>query len=142
LTVKLTEQVLELHKGIDEVFILEESGGQFNVTEKSTRHENSKSPDGLGETQRKFTLAPAVILGAAARFEEEPEALKLVGILYQREGIMLSYLDESKLLQICTDPSSLYEAMRSVNELLPSLIKEHSLGRKAPDAVESAAKTE
>ena len=138
----MTEQVLKLHNGINEVFILEESGGQFNVTEKSTRHESSKSPDGIDATERKVTLAPAVILGAAAQFDEKPESLKLVGILYQHEGIMLSYLDESKLLEICTDPSSLCDAMRSVNELLPNLIKEHYLGRKATYAVESAAKAE
>ncbi len=139
---KLTEQVLELHDGIRQALVLEERTGHFIVTEKATKNEVSMSSYGLDETAENGALAPALILGAAAQFDKNPGSLKLVGILYRQGGIMLTYLDESKLLEIRTEPSSLYDAMRIVNEALPSLLKEHKIGGKTGGAIRSATDAE
>lgn len=141
-TVKLTEEILALHEGIREVLVLEERAGMFIVTEKAGKDDPQRSLDDLDGPVNNGPLAPAVILGAAAQFAKSPGALELVGILYNNEGVMLRYLDESKLLEICTDPPSLYDAMRIVNESLPKLVKEHEIGSKPGVAIKSATEAE
>jgi hypothetical protein len=140
--VKLTEKVLALHDGIRQVFILEERAGQFIAAEKASRKDVPGSPDILDGSVETAALAPALILGAAAQFDKNPGSLKLVGILYGNEGVMLTYLNESKLLEVRTEPSSLYDGMRAVNEALPSLIKEHENGGKIEGAIKSATEAE
>jgi hypothetical protein len=140
--VKLTDEVLALHDGIRQVLILEDRNGEFVVTEKATKYEISKSPYDLEEATENAKLAPALILGAAGQFQRIPGSLKLVGILYRNEGRMLTYLDEGRLLEIHTEPSSLYDAMRMVNETLPNLIKEHGIRTKGQGAIKSAAEAE
>lgn len=139
---KLTEKVLALHDGIRQVLILEERSGLFIVAEKATKNEVSSSPDTLDGTVETGALAPALILGAAAQFDKSPGSLKLVGILYRDEGIMLTYIDESKVLEICTEPSSLYDGMRAVNEALPGLVKQLETGGKTGGAIKSANEAE
>ena len=141
-TVKLTEEVLALHEGIREVLVLEEKAGMFIVTEKAGKDEAQRSLDDLDSPANNGPLAPAVILGAAAQFAKSPSSLELVAILYNDEGVMLTYLDDSKLLEICTDPPSLYDAMRIVNESLPKLVKEHEIGGKLGAAIMSATEAE
>jgi hypothetical protein len=140
--VKLTEKVLALHDGIRQVLVLEDRSGMFIVTEKATKNGASSTPYTLNGTVENGALAPALILGAAAQFGENPASLKLVGILYRDEGIMLTYIDESKVLEICTEPSSLYDGMRVVNEALPGLVKELEIGGKTEGAIKSASEAE
>jgi hypothetical protein len=141
-TVKLTEEVLALHEGIRQVLVLEERAGMFTVTERAGRDEAQRSLDDLHGLANNGALAPAVILGAAAQFAKSPGSMELVAILYNNEGVMLTYLDDSKLLEICTDPPSLYDVMRIVNESLPKLVKEHEIGGKFGAVIKSATEAE
>lgn len=133
----LTEQVLALHDGIREVFILEERAGHFIVAEEATRDKAGILSNSINEMTRNSTLAPALILGAAAQFTKTSGPLRLVGILYGDVGIMFAYLNENKLLAVSTEPSSFSNAMQLVNDALPGLIKELGIGRKTFGAVKS-----
>ena len=141
-TVKLTEEVLALHEGIRQVLVLEEKAGMFIVTEKAGVDEAQRSLDDLDSPVDNGPLAPAVILGAAAQFAKNPGSLELVAMLYNNEGVLLAYLDDSKLLEVCTDPPSLYDAMRIVKESLPKLVKEHELAGKFGATIKSATEAE
>ena len=141
-TVKLTEEVLALHEGIREVLVLEERAGMFVVTEKAGKDETQRSLDDLDGSMNNGPLAPAVILGAAAQFAKSPGSLELVAMLYNTEGVLLTYLDDSKLLEISTDPAILFDAMRIVNESLPKLVKEHELAGKYGATIKSATEAE
>ena len=132
---RLTEQILALHDGIREVFLLEERAGLFVVAEEATRDKASILSNSINEMTRNGTLAPAVILGAATQFSKTASSLRLVGILYGDVGIMFAYVNENKLLAISTEPSSFSNAMQLVNDALPGLIKE--IGRKTLGAVKS-----
>lgn len=135
----LTEQVLALHEGIREVYVLEERAGQFIVVEEAFRGHAATLPDEINEPTRNGALAPALILGAATQFSKTPGSLRTVGMLYTDVGIMLAYVDEDKLLTISTEPSSFSNAMQLVNDALPGLIKELETERKVPGAVKSVA---
>jgi hypothetical protein len=132
---RLTEQVLALHDGIREVFLLEERAGLFVVAEEATRDKAAILSNSINEMTRNGTLAPAVILGAATQFSKTASSLRLVGILYGDVGIMFAYVNENKLLAISTEPSSFSNAMQLVNDALPGLIKE--IERKTLGAVKS-----
>lgn len=133
---KLTEEVLALHDGIRDVFILEEKGGQFVVAEEASRNTTARLSNFINES-RNATLAPALILGAASQLSKTPGSLELVGILYNDVGIMFAYVSEDKLLAISTEPSTFSSAMQLVSEALPDLIKESQFGRKVLGAVKS-----
>ena len=68
-------------------------------------------------------LIPVAILGGAGQFTGEPDSLKLVGILYQKGGVIFTHLDEKKLLALSTSPESLYSVMEKVNDTLPGILE-------------------
>ena len=138
----MTEEVLALHEGIRQVLVLEERAGMFIVTEKAGRDETQRSLDDLDGPTNNGALAPAVILGAASQFAKSPGSLELVALLYNNEGVILRYLNDTKLLEIITDPPSLYDAMRIVNESLPKLAKEHEIGGNTGATIKSATEAE
>jgi hypothetical protein len=133
----LAEKVLALHEGIREVFILEERAGQFVVVEEATRDKPAILSNDLSAVTKGVEIAPALILGAAAQYSKTPGSLRTVGMLYTDLGIILAYLDESKLLSISTEPSSFSAAMQQVNDALPGLIKELETVGKGPSGVKS-----
>lgn len=141
--VKLADDVLALHDGIREVLILEERAGQHVIIEEAVR--DSVSQDLLGgrlvEVHGGVSLAPNIILGAAEQFGGDPGGLKLVGILYKRNGVILCNLSETRLLAISTSPDSFHSVMVIVNKSLPRLIEEAGV-RLKEGAVRSAAVAE
>ena len=80
---------------------------------------------------------PPLILGAAAQMSKIPGSMRLVGIVYENVGIMLAYFGEDKLLAISAEPSIFFNAMQTVNDALPDLIRELQIGRKTIGAVKS-----
>ena len=138
---KLAEDVLALHDGIREVLILEERAGQFVVTEEAARDDTSLLADRMNEASRNAPLAPTIILGAASQFGGEPGALRIVGMLYRKGGIMFSHLDENRVLAISTSPESFSDVVEVVNKSLPRLREEFESRGKA-GAVRSAAVAE
>ncbi len=138
----LTDQVLALHEGIAEAFILEEKAGHLIVLEESSRDKAATLSNIIGETTENAALGPALILGAATQFSKIPGSLRLVGILYGDAGIILTYIGENKVLAISTETSSFPGTMQLVNDALPSLIKELEAEGKPYGAVKSAAEAE
>lgn len=132
---RLTEQVLALHEGIREVFILKDRDGLFVVAEEATRDTGGILSSRINEADGRLT--PALILGAAAQMSKIPGSMRLVGIVYENVGIMLAYFGEDKLLAISAEPSIFFNAMQTVNDALPGLIRELQIGRKTIGAVKS-----
>lgn len=133
----LAEQVLALHVGIREVFILEERGGHFIVSEEAASRGAANSSGTINQLTADAMLAPQLILGAAGRFSKSPKSLRLVGLLYEQEGILFTYLNEDRLLAITTEPASFSEVMQLVNDALPGLVKQLDVGSRAVGAVKS-----
>src|SRR5208283_4527132 len=136
----LARRVLALHEGIREVFVLEEGAGQYVVVEKATRGGLSLLSECLHEVRKHAHLIPALILGGADQFTGDPNGLKLMGILYQKGGVIFTHLGEKKLLALSTSTESLYSVMEKVNGSLPGLL-EHESGERAP-VVKSAAEAD
>ncbi|MGA2783791.1 MAG: hypothetical protein ABSF09_03730 [Candidatus Bathyarchaeia archaeon] len=136
----LARSVLALHEGIREVFVLEEEAGEYVVVEEATRGGVSLLSESLHVVRKHAHLIPAVILGGAAQFTGDPSSLKLMGILYQKGGVIFTHLGEKKLLALSTSPESLYSVMEKVNGSLPGLLEWES-GERAP-VVKSAAEAE
>jgi hypothetical protein len=139
---RFAEEILALHEGIREVFILEERGGRFLVTDEAVRGDTKVLSDKIDFAEPNAPLAPAIILGAATQFGGEPTPPRVVGMLYHKAGIIFSQLGENRLLALSTLPASLYDAMETLSGALPSLVGEHTLGAKAEIAVKSAADAE
>jgi hypothetical protein len=139
---KLADDVLALHDGIREVLILEERSGQRVIVEEAARNGTSQLlSTRLEEVSGSVPLAPNIILGAAEQFGGEPGALKLVGMLYKKNGMILCSLTESRLLAVSTTPESFHSVMEVMNKSLPRLKEESSL-RLKEGAVRSAAVAE
>src|SRR5208282_3060506 len=136
----LARSVLALHEGIREVFVLEEGAGQYVVVEKATRGGLSLLSESLHEVRKHAHLIPALILGGATQFTDDPNSLKLMGILYQNGGVIFTRLSEKKLLALSTSTESLYSVMEKVNGSLPGLLEQES-GERAP-VVKSAAEAD
>jgi hypothetical protein len=139
---RLAEEVLALHDGIREVFILEERGGRFLVTDEAARGDTKMLSSKIDLVGLNAPLAPAVILGAATQFGGEPAPPSVIGILYNKGGIVFSQLEENRLLAVSTSPAGLYNVMETLNGALPGLIGEHAFGAKAESVVKSAADAE
>jgi hypothetical protein len=126
---RLAKDAFALHDGILEVFVLERRPGQYAVVEEATRSTALLSVT-FHEVRKHVQMVPAVILGGAGQFTGEPDSLKLVGILYQKCGVIFTHLDEKKLLVLSTSPECLYNVMEKVNDALPRLL-EHVHGEGA-----------
>jgi hypothetical protein len=137
----LARSVLAVHDGVREVFVLEERPGQYVVVDEAKRDGGvSLLLESMHDVRRHAYLIPAAILGAAAQFTGQPNSLKLVGILYGNGGVILTRLNETKLLALSTTPESLYGVMEKLHGALPGLL-ERELGGKA-GGVKSAAEAE
>ncbi len=135
--VTLTQEVLALHQGIDEAYILEERAGRLTVIQEAARDQANTLSIIIDETTESTALGPALIMGAATQFRKTQGSLRLVGILYMDLGIILAHFGENKLLAISTETSSLGDAMKLLNEQLPSLIRKSETVTKNFGAVRS-----
>lgn len=86
-------------------------------------------------------MAPSIILGAATQFGGESEAFKLAGMLYDKEGVLFSYLNENRLLAVSTSTESFYTVMQVVDDFLQRLKEQQALLKKDV-SVRSAAVAE
>ena len=78
----LTQDILSLHQGIGEAFILEERAGRFVVVEKTARDNAEKLSNIIDESTESSSLGLWLITGAAAQFRKTQGSPRLVGILY------------------------------------------------------------
>lgn len=133
----LTQDILALHQGIDEAFILEERAGRFAVVEKAARDNAEKLSNIIDQTTESTSLGLWLITGAAAQFRKTQGPLRLVGILYGDLGLILTNISEDKLLAVSTETSSLGDAMILVSDQLPGLMKKSEAAAKNLIAVKS-----
>ncbi|MGD0690619.1 MAG: hypothetical protein ABSA50_12755 [Candidatus Bathyarchaeia archaeon] len=133
----LTQDILALHQGIDEAFILEERAGRFAVVEEAARDNAEKLSNIIDEMTESASLGLWLITGAAAQFRKTQESLGLVGILYGDLGLILTNISEDKLLAVSTETSSLGDAMILVSDQLPGLMKKSETAAKNLSAVKS-----
>lgn len=119
---KFAEEVLALHEGIREVFILEERSGRFITTDRAVREGDRILSGNIDLAESNAALAPAVILGAASQFVGESVPPKLVGILYNKGGVVFCHLDENRVLALSTSPESLHNVMQTLRDSLPGLV--------------------
>jgi hypothetical protein len=133
----LTQDILALHQGIDEAFILEERAGRFAVVEEAARDNAEKLSNIIDEMTESTSLGLWLITGAAAQFRKTQESLRLVGILYGDLGLILTNISEDKLLAVSTETSSLGDAMILVSDQLPGLMKKSETAAKNLSAVKS-----
>ena len=138
----LTQDILALHHGIGEAFLLEERAGRFVVVEKAAKGYSEELSNILNETTESTSLGLWLITGAAAQFCKTQGPLGLVGILYGDLGLILMNISEDKLLAVSTETSSLGDAMILVDDQLPSLMKKSEEIAKNHSAVKSVVEAE
>jgi len=133
----LTQDILALHHGIDEAFILEERAGRFAVVEKAARGYAEGLSNIINNTTESSSLGLWLITGAAAQFRKTQGPLGLVGILYGDLGLILMNISEDRVLAVSTEPSSLGDAMILMDDQLPGLMKKSEIPAKNLRAVKS-----
>ena len=138
----LTQDILALHHGIDEAFILEERGGRFTVIEKAAKGYAEGLSNIINETTESSSLGLWLITGAAAQFRKTQGPLGLVGILYGDLGLILMNISEDRLLAVSTETSSLGDAMILMDDQLPGLMKKSEIPAKNLRAVKSVVRAE
>jgi hypothetical protein len=134
----LTQDILALHHGINEAFILEAREGRFTVMERGARDYAGELSNILNETTESSSLGLWVITGAAERFCKTQGPLELVGILYGDLGLILTNISEDKLLAVSTENSSLGDVMVLMEDQLPGLVKKSEIGAKTLSEVVEA----
>lgn len=132
----LTQDILALHHGIEEAFILEAREGRFTVLEKAARDYAEELSNIINETYESTSLGLWVITGAAAQFCKTQGPL--VGILYGDMGLILTNISEDKMLAVSTETSSLGAAMVLMDDQLPGLLKRSEIGAKNLSAIVEA----
>lgn len=138
----LTQDILAIHHGIDEAFILETRAGRFVVVEKAARGYAEELSNIINETTESTSLGLWLITGAAAQFRKPQGPLGLVGILYGDLGLILTDISEDKLLAVSTETSSLGDAMILIDDQLPGLMKKSENAAKNLSAVKSVVEAE
>jgi hypothetical protein len=120
---RLADSILALHEQILEVYVLEERDGQNVVIDEASKSGASLLADGMNQMGRNAPLSPSIILGAASQILQGSRPTKLVGILYLGGGVVLSPIDENRVLIASTTPSSLFEVMERITEFLPRITR-------------------
>ena len=136
----LADHVLALHKDIHEVLILEDKAGECVVVGEASREGVTLLANNMNIANKQRLLAPMVILGSANQFGGQQS--KLVGIEYEKAGLVLAPLNENKLLALSTKAESLRDVWQAISAALPQL-KQHA--HEIPialEAVTSAAEAE
>jgi hypothetical protein len=117
--VALADHVLALHKDIHEVLILEDKAGEYVVVGEASREGITLLADNMNVANRQRLLAPMIILGSASQLGGQQS--KLVGIEYEKAGLVLVPFNENKLLALSTRAESLRDVWQTVSAALPEL---------------------
>jgi len=136
----LADQVLALHRDIQEVFILEDRGGEHVVIAEASRSSMRVLADCMDTAAKRGIFAPMMILGAAGQFSGMPT--RLVGLGYDNVGIVFAPIDETRSLALSTGANSLHEVMRVTSEALPRLRELAMEDREKIRAITSAVQAE
>ena len=116
----LADRVLALHKDIHEVFIIEDRAGNQVAVGEASRKGFTLLADSMNVASKHGLLAPMIILGSASQFCGGQQS-RLVGIEYEKAGLVLAPFNENKLLALSTKPESLRDVMQTISEALPQL---------------------
>lgn len=116
---KLADHILTLHKDIHEVFILEEREGSSVVVGAASRKGVTLLADRIKLSSDQGVLAPLIIFGSATQFGGQETSL--VGIQYEKAGLVLVQFNENRLLALSTTPESLPDVMDATRAGLPQL---------------------
>lgn len=116
---KLADHILTLHKDIHEVFILEEREGSNVVIGGASRKGLTLLADRINLSSDQGVLAPLIIFGSATQFGGQETSL--VGIEYEKAGLVLVQFNENRVLALSTSPESLPDVMDATRAALPQL---------------------
>jgi hypothetical protein len=115
----LADYILALHNDIHEVLILEERAGEYVVIGEASRKGLTLLADNLNIASKQRLLAPTIMLGIASQLGGQQS--KLVGIEYERAGLVFAPLNENKLLALSTIAESLRDVSQTISAALPQL---------------------
>jgi hypothetical protein len=135
----LADRVLGLHEDICEVYVLEDRAGEHVVVEEAYRKGVTLLANSISGSGMHGLLAPMIIIGSTSQFGGQQS--KLVGVEYEKAGLILAPLDENKLLALSTKVESLHDVMQTVSKALLK-IKEDAQVPTGAGAVASAAQAE
>jgi hypothetical protein len=115
----LADQILALHTGIHEAFIIEEKAGDHEIVDEASRAGITLLADRINEVSGERLIAPIILLGTATQFAGQES--KIIGIEYENAGLVLASLSDNKLLLLSTKLESLNDAMHTISTALPQL---------------------
>ena len=130
--------VLALHEGIIEAFIVEEHSGDHVVVDHASRS-NSMSLRTLWAKHEQLLL-PELILGAATQFRRGLSPPKVVGISYGDMGVLFCHIPDNQTLVVATRPDTLSQVMELAEEYVQDLPE--SKERMESNLVRSAIEAE
>jgi hypothetical protein len=121
----LAGEVLALHEAVRQVMVIENRAGELHVADQAARN-GPDLPNALNEHERDAMLvAPTIILGAASQMGNVQRSgeLRIVGMLYERLGMVCVPLSHDSYLMAATSKESFHEFMNSLQQTLPSLLQ-------------------
>ena len=134
----LANDVLALHEGIIEAFIVEERSGEHVVIEHATK-DNSTHTISLTAKHDQLVL-PELILGVAAQFRRGLFPPKVVGVSYGDIGVLFCHLTEQQVLVVTAYSESLSKVMALTEEYVQRLAGRE--GSVSPNLIKSALEAE
>lgn len=135
----LAGEVLALHPGIREAFVVENRAGELHVADEATRNGNS-ALDLVSEREREiFVAAPTVVLGAASQVGNVEKAgrIRLVGLLYEQRGSLCVPIKEGSYLMVTTATETFLDVVKSLRDALPGIMRDRDFVSESP-AISSA----
>jgi hypothetical protein len=106
--------VLALHEGIIEAFIVEEHSGDHVVVDRASRSDSMPSKTLWAKHEQ--LLLPELVLGAVTQFRRGLSPPKIVGVSYGDMGVLFCHLSDNQTLVLATQPEALSKVMKLAEE--------------------------
>jgi hypothetical protein len=110
----LANDILAIHEGVIEAFIVEERSGEHAVIDHATK-DNSVHPITLNAKHDQLVL-PELILGVAAQFRRGLFPPKVVGVSYGDIGVLFCHLTDKQVLVVTAYSENLSRVMELTEE--------------------------
>jgi hypothetical protein len=122
---KLSERVLQFHKGVRTVLIMGKQGAEWKMIEESIRPGARLLEETREQARAMLELAPVIMLGAAESIGGRAGNPEIAAVLYEKVGAIFVPLDPAieRIMCLTTERDAVEEVMHVIRNGLADIKK-------------------
>ncbi len=122
---KLSDRVLQFHKGIRTVLIMGKQGAEWKMIEESIRPGVKLLEETREQARAMLELAPVIMLGAAESIGGRAGNPEIAAVLYEKVGAIFVPLDPAidRIMCLTTERDAVEEVMHVIRNVLADIKK-------------------